>query len=112
MGRGLIEPVDDMEKQAWNANLLDWLSADLANHQKYDLKHLIEQILTSRAYQLPAVSLDEKDGAEYVFRGPLVRRMSAEQFRDALGELTDVWHDEAAGQVLTNASTKPSFKGW
>lgn len=59
MGRGLVEPVDDMEKPAWNADLLDWLAADMADHN-YDVKHLIEQILTSRAYQLPAVSMDER----------------------------------------------------
>jgi mono/diheme cytochrome c family protein len=98
MGRGLVEPVDDMEKPAWNADLLDWLASDLAAHH-YDLKHLIEVILSSRAYQMPSVSFDENSGQEYVFTGPLVRRMSAEQFRDALGELTGVWYDQPAAQI-------------
>ncbi len=108
MGRGLVDPVDDMEKPAWNADLLAWLAYDLAEHN-YDLKHLIEQILTSRAYQLPAVSMDETSSGDYVFRGPLVRRMSAEQFRDALGELTDIWYDQSAAQVDFTAgrTTKP-----
>ena len=99
MGRGLVEPVDDMEKAAWNADLLDWLASDLADHH-YDLKHLIEVILTSQAYQLPAVSFDEKSSQDYVFTGPLVRRMSAEQFRDALGELTGVWCGRPAAPPL------------
>ena len=98
MGRGLIEPVDEMEKTAWNTNILDWLAADLTDNH-YDLKHLIERILTSRAYQMPAVSFDEKSSQDYVFTGPLVRRMSAEQFRDALGELTGVWYEQPAGQI-------------
>ncbi len=98
MGRGLVEPVDDMEKTAWNADLLDWLASDLADHH-YDLKHLVEVVVTSRAYQMPAVSFDEKGSQEYVFAGPLVRRMSAEQFRDALGQLTDVWYARAAAPV-------------
>jgi hypothetical protein len=98
MGRGLVEPVDDMEKTAWNADLLDWLASDLADH-RYDLKHLIEVILTSRAYQMPSVSFDEKSSREYVFAGPLVRRMSAEQFRDALGDLTGVWYDRPAAEI-------------
>lgn len=108
MGRGLVEPVDDMEKPAWNADLLDWLAADMADHN-YDVKHLIEQILTSRAYQLPAVSMDEKSSQDYVFRGPLVRRMSAEQFRDALGELTGVWYEQPAAQIdfTVGRATKP-----
>ena len=40
MGRGLVEPVDDMEKAAWNPDLLDWLAEDFATHG-YDVKHLI-----------------------------------------------------------------------
>jgi len=89
MGRGLVEPVDDMEKAAWNPDLLDWLAEDFAAHG-YDVKHLIRQILTSRAYQMPAVNLGEQPEQDYVFRGPAVRRLSAEQFRDALMCLTGV----------------------
>ena len=88
-----------MEKAAWHRDLLDWLASDLVDHH-YDLKHLIEVILTSQAYQLPAVSFDEKSSQDYVFTGPLVRRMSAEQFRDALGELTGVWSGRPAAPPL------------
>jgi mono/diheme cytochrome c family protein len=51
-GRGLVEPVDDMEQPAWNQDLLDWLAEDLVTHG-YDLKHSIEVMVTSQAYQLP-----------------------------------------------------------
>ncbi len=95
LGRGLIEPVDDMEQTAWHQDLLDWLAEDLANHG-CDLKRTMKLILTSRAYQLPAVSLDEQRHADYVFTGPAVRRLTAEQFRDALGTLTGVWYREPA----------------
>ena len=54
IGRGLVEPVDDMDAEPWNPELLDWLAADFVEHG-YDLKHLIERIMTSRAYQVPAV---------------------------------------------------------
>src|SRR5262249_49191708 len=54
-GRGLVEPVDDMEQPAWNQDLLDWLAADLVDNG-YDLKKTIERMLTSRAYQLPAIN--------------------------------------------------------
>ncbi len=43
-GRGLVEPVDDMEKPAWNPDVLDWLAEDFADHG-YDVKHLIEVVL-------------------------------------------------------------------
>src|SRR5438132_2806414 len=72
LGRGLIEPVDDMEQPAWNPDLLDWLAEDLAEHG-YDLKRSIGQILTSRAYQLPSVNFGEVKENKFVFRGPAVR---------------------------------------
>ena len=92
-GRGLVEPLDDMDKPAWDADLLDWLAEDLVAN-KYDLKHTLELILTSRAYQLPPVARPaDGDKSEYVFRGPYTRRLSAEQFADAVGSLSGQWAD-------------------
>ena len=89
MGRGLVEPMDDMEQPAWNDDLLDWLAEDLVDHD-YDLKFTMTRILTSRAYQRPAI--DDAGGSDaFVFRGPAIRRMSAEQFVDALSAITGVW---------------------
>ena len=90
MGRGLVEPLDDMEQRAWNRDLLDWLAEDFVAHG-YDLKRTLEMICTSSAYQLPTVeSPGEKD--EFVFRGPLTRRLTAEQFSDALSALSNDWN--------------------
>ncbi len=89
-GRGLVEPVDVMDNQPFNADLLDWLAADLAAHQ-YDLKHTMELICTSRAYQYQTVGAPKPGETEFTFRGPLVKRMTAEQFVDAMGTLTGVW---------------------
>src|SRR5439155_8488845 len=68
-GRGFIEPADEMERPAWSADLLDWLAEDFANHN-YDVKHLLEQILSSQAYQLPAADIGEQSVRDYVFQGP------------------------------------------
>ena len=95
LGRGLVDPVDEMDSPSWNSDVLDWLAEDLAGNG-YDLKRTMQTILTSRAYQLPAISMDEQKHADFVFSGPVVRRMSAEQFRDALGTLTGIWHDAPA----------------
>ena len=84
LGRGLVEPVDEMDNPSWNQDLLDWLAVDLVNHS-YDLKHTINLILTSNAYQRPSVTFDED--AEYIFEGPVVRRMSAEQFLDGIDQV-------------------------
>ncbi len=83
MGRGIVHPVDVMANRPWSEDLLDYLAVYLVD-QKYDMKKLIEHILTSRAYQSRhAVLTKEPQGDEYVFRGPEVKRMTAEQFMDA-----------------------------
>ena len=46
LGRGIVEPLDDMEKLAWHRDLLDWIAEDFVAHG-YDLKHTIEVICTS-----------------------------------------------------------------
>jgi hypothetical protein len=98
MGRGLVEPVDDLEQLAWNSDVLDWLAEDLAANG-YNLKRTIKVILTSQAYQMPSVNLEEQKLGDYVFTGPAVRRLSAEQFRDALASLTGVWYSAPAAEV-------------
>lgn len=89
MGRGFIEPVDTMDNTPWDGDLLDWLAADLID-SKYDLKQLLRTIMTSKTYQLPTIGyenlLDVKS-AKYVFKGPVIRRMSAEQFSDAVSQI-------------------------
>src|SRR6185295_18640063 len=96
MGRGLVEPVDDMDQKAWDQDLIDWLAEDMVAHG-YDVRQTVERILTSRAYQMPAVTGTEQVDRSYVFRGPFVRRMTAEQFRDAIGSLTGTWNTLPAG---------------
>jgi Protein of unknown function (DUF1553)/Protein of unknown function (DUF1549)/Planctomycete cytochrome C len=91
-GRGIVQNVDDMDAQPWNADLLDWLASDFAQHN-YDLKYLIKLIMTSRSYALPAV-LERGD----TFRGPNVRRLTAEQFADSLSEMTGEWRVSQAGE--------------
>lgn len=101
MGRGLVEPLDDMEQKAWSADVLNWLAEDFADHG-YDLKRAMEMILTSQAYQLPAVDVQDREAAAYVFHGPLLRRLSAEQFRDAVAQLTGEWFSKSSVPGVTN----------
>jgi hypothetical protein len=92
MGYGLVEPIDNIEAKAWHPELLDWLAHDLIAHD-YDLKHTMRRILTSAAYAWASQPAPAEDAlrADYVFQGPHVRRMSAEQFYDALSAITGVW---------------------
>lgn len=109
MGRGLVEPVDEMDAAAWNEDLLDWLAVDLSDHD-YDLKHTLATIMTSRTYQLPAFDHAATQDGEFVFTGPLVRRLSAEQFRDALGNILNHWYERPHTRVdlLAAREAKPS----
>ena len=87
MGRGLIEPVDIMDNDPWSQDMLDWLAYDFQQNGK-DIKELIYLIATSKAYQLPSVgfkSPTEIMTKEYVFKGVVRKRMTAEQFADAAG---------------------------
>lgn len=90
LGHGLVEPADEMEAPAWNPDLLDWLAADFVANN-YDLKHLLRTIILSEPYQRPAVKSGALRDAKYVFTGPWPRRLTAEQFSDAISSLTGEW---------------------
>ena len=110
MGRGLVEPLDDMEQASWHPDLLDWLAGDLVAHG-YDLQHAMRRILTSDAYARAAVDLPENTTAP-VFTGPALRRMSAEQFADAIGSVTGAWLPaDTKFELLPVASHQPSGSG-
>ncbi len=87
-GRGLVEPPDDMDARPWSPELLDWLAADFVAHG-YDMQHLLRRVMSSHTYRM-ASAKDEPAGA-YVFRGPLPRRLSAEQFADSVSAITGEW---------------------
>ena len=102
MGRGLVEPIDEMDRPAWSPELMDWLAEDLVAH-RFDLKHTMMQILTSRAYQLPAVP-DKEGETTYVFRGPAVRRLNAEQFTDAIMAVAGLEYPRNVANVNRNVA--------
>lgn len=107
IGHGIVEPVDDMDAEPWDPELLDWLASDFVAH-RYDIKHLIETIMVSRAYQLPAVSRESKEVKDYVFTGPEVRRLSAEEFSDSLRSITGEWR----ALVAKGARTATWSRDW
>jgi hypothetical protein len=89
MGRGIVHPVAAMNTEPWSEDLLDLL----ANHlvaSNYDMKAVIRLIATSKIYQARADVLDD-ESKPYVFNGPVRKRMTAEQFIDAVRTVVDVW---------------------
>ncbi len=104
LGRGLVANPDEMDGVPWSAGVLDWLANDFVEH-RYDIKHVISTILTSRAYEMPAVPrTGEPPARGYVFAGPEVRRLTSEQFADAVGAITGEWNTH---QPRPPAATPP-----
>ncbi|BCX47519.1 hypothetical protein HAHE_14270 [Haloferula helveola] len=89
MGRGIVHPVDAMGTEPWSEPVLDLLANKMVESD-YDLKAVLKLILTSRTYQSKAVVRSEESGP-YVFRGPVRKRMTAEQFLDSIRRVTGVW---------------------
>ncbi len=91
LGRGIVENPDEMDGVPWSPELLDWLASDFVDGG-YDLKKLMATIVSSKAYQMRAVPRVGEQPRGYVFRGPEVRRLTAEQFGDAIGAITGDWN--------------------
>jgi len=88
-GRGLVASVDEMDRVPWDAELLENLAGDFVEHN-YDIQFLLTRVMTSSAYQ--ALSVPEPAGEkDYVFRGPALRRLTAEQYVDAISSITGEW---------------------
>ena len=120
LGQGIVETVDDHDGQAgFQPELLEYLAYDLMKHD-YDLKRTLRLLATSRAYQSVSVrssvankTRDEGDSlitpqrakvtqgdspifgsqksGQSPFAGPRRKRMTAEQFADALATVTGYW---------------------
>ncbi|WP_339715278.1 DUF1549 domain-containing protein [uncultured Kriegella sp.] len=111
MGRGIVEPADEMDNTPWDTDLLDWLASDFIA-SGYNLKHLMKRIMTSKAYQLPTAHYEKLEDikSDYVFTGPVLRRMSAEQFSDAVSQVIKPMY--AAVAFNPKGGELPSSRIW
>lgn len=87
MGRGIVHPLDAMQTEPWNADLLDYLAVYLVDN-KFDVKKLLALIASSEAYQSRSEVVHEAKEANYKYAGPRSRRLTAEQFLDAVWKIT------------------------
>mgnify|MGYP000673945034 CR=1 FL=1 len=87
MGRGIVHPVDAMQSAPWSEDLLDYLAVHLSeNHQ--DLKKTLRLICLSQAYQSKSESFEEAPlETNYVYQGPRPKRLTAEEFTDAIWQI-------------------------
>jgi len=97
MGRGIIEPVDDVRisNPPSNPELLDALAAKLVDY-RYDFKQLVRDICMSRTYQLDTRANDTNATDDRNFAKASIRRIRAEVLLDCISEVTDT-QDKFAG---------------
>jgi hypothetical protein len=98
MGRGIVHPVDAMHTQPWNEDLLDYLAVRFAE-DGYDLRKFIRFVMTSQAYQSRTVILQSEPGEDYVYAGPIAKRMTAEQLIDSIWQITGTNPSKPTGKV-------------
>lgn len=88
MGRGIVHPLDAMQSEPWSEELLDYLAGYLIDHE-YNLQALLRLIANSDAYQSRSVQIQKDVSRGYSFEGPVTRRLTAEQFLDAVWQITE-----------------------
>ncbi|HEY3963379.1 MAG TPA: DUF1549 and DUF1553 domain-containing protein [Planctomycetaceae bacterium] len=91
MGRGVIEPVDDVRatNPPVNGPLLDALSKKLVE-AKFDLRSLVREICNSRVYQLSAQPNDSNRRDVRQFSHAHLRRLRADVLLDSVVTVTGV----------------------
>jgi hypothetical protein len=113
MGHGIVEPIDDLRatNPPSNAPLLDALASDFAAN-KFDLKHLLRMIFTSRAYQRSANAApgNQADAANTYFTRFTRRRLTAEQLADAIDFATGTREKYQGVPLGTRAIQLPDTK--
>ncbi|MCA9047584.1 MAG: DUF1553 domain-containing protein [Planctomycetaceae bacterium] len=89
LGRGLVEPVDDMRatNPPTNPVMLDALARHFIDHN-FDLKQLIRVIMTSRLYQLSSQPTEQNVSDEKFYSHFRVKRLAAEPLLDAVDFVT------------------------
>ena len=77
-----------MQDAPWNEDLLDYLAVDFAEHG-FDVKRTLRLIATSQAYQSPCeVTGKPTEVSGYRYAGVRAKRLTAEQFLDAIWQMT------------------------
>lgn len=89
MGRGIIEPVDDIRTSnpPSNPELLSALTKDFLE-SGFDIKHIMKTIVSSRTYQQSITTNKWNKSDTINFSHAIARRLTAEQLLDAIGVAT------------------------
>ncbi len=91
MGRGLVEPVDDLRSTnpPTHPELLDWLAADFVA-SGHDIRHTLRLIATSATYGRTTVPTPENQDDDRFYSHMIERTLLPEVLADALTDVTGV----------------------
>ncbi len=108
LGVGLVDPVDDLRATNPPSNPALWaaLCKEFVGH-RFDLKHLMRVILTSRTYQLSSSTRPGNAADARAYSHYYARRLPAEVFLDAVCDVTGVPETFAGYPVGTRAVQVP-----
>ena len=105
-GVAVKEPVTDLDdpSSAPNPYLLDHLAKEMVR-LNFNLKAFMRLVYNTQAYQREATSYEFEAGKAYMFPGPILRRMTAEQAWDscsalAVGQAVDHFKSERADKYV------------
>ena len=107
MGRGIVHPVDAMHTKPWSEDLLDFLAVQFSQ-DGYDLRKFLKFVMTSEAYRSQSDRLKSSPGEEYVYKGPVPKRMTAEQLMDTIWQVTGTNPNQPEAKVDRSPKTAPS----
>ena len=90
MGRGIVEPVDDVRvsNPPSNLALMEGLAKKIVEYN-FDLKKIVRDVCTSRTYQLSTRPNDTNSLDDRNFAKATIRRMRAEVMLDCITQVTE-----------------------
>ena len=105
MGRGIVHPVDAMHTEPWSEDLLDYLAVQFSKDE-YNIRKFLRFVMTSEAYGSQSDRLEFSPGEEYVYKGPVPKRMTAEQLMDTIWQVTGTNPNQAEAKVDRSPNNK------
>ncbi len=84
-GKGIVEPVDDWSETTTvpNPELLDYLSKVMVA-TKYDVREFLRVLYNTRLFASGVAVVEDNLGDSCDFKGPVLRRMNAEELHDSM----------------------------
>ena len=84
-GKGIVEPLDDWSETTTisNPELLDYLTKVMIA-TKYDVREFMRVLYNTRLFESSVAEVEDNMGESCDFKGPVLRRMKAEEFHDSL----------------------------